>query len=401
MNRFTWPLNDSQFTLKDRAKIAAFFLSSRNRWTQGERVKEFERAMAKYMGVKYAVYVSSGSTANTLLAMHLRDSKPRAHEVVLPAVTWQTSCSPWIREGFTPHFIDVSLDDFSMDLEGLEWYLKNRKHYVACVFITSLLGFVPDIARLQYIQKEYGVRIMMDNCENTLGEYYDNKTGEYQNVSHFFTSTTSTYFGHQLQSIEGGFIFTNSEDEYKYFVMGRNHGMTRSLQDLAFPVETSNTHFNNPDVDSRFDFNFLGNNFRNTDVNAFIGLLDLKRARHYRNMRIELYHRFKDSLDANRFHIPPHAWYKFDVPFCLPIICKDHQSAIRKKVALDLCKQLGIETRPIISGNLLRQRAYKSFGKVTDYPDAEYLHNNGFYVGLYANVKPAQIEELTAELNQI
>ena len=104
---------------------------------------------------------------------------------------------------------------------------------------------------------------MMDNCENTFGSF------ENQNISSFFTSTTSTYFGHQIQSVEGGFIFTNSKEEYEYFLMLRNHGMTRSLSEPQ--------KYNNPDVDSRFDFYCLGNNFRNSDIHAFIGLLDLKR----------------------------------------------------------------------------------------------------------------------------
>lgn len=399
MSKFTWPLNDSQFTLRDRVKIAAFFLNPKNRWTQGERVKEFERAMANYVGAKYAIFVSSGSTANTLLAMYLRDKKPSNNVVVLPAVTWQTSCAPWIREGFEPRFIDVSLNDFSMDLDALEAYLKTNNR-VACVFLTSLLGFTPDIARLKSLEAQYNVRIMMDNCENTLGQYLVSET-DFGNISRFFTSTTSTYFGHQLQSIEGGFIFTNSEEEYKYFVMGRNHGMSRSLLDLTFKTENSNTEFFNPDVDNRFDFNFLGNNFRNTDLNAFVGLLDLKRAEYYRYQRIELWETFKHHIDSTRFLVPPSKSDRIDVPFCIPIICENHSSTIRKKVALDLCAQLGIETRPIISGNLLRQRAYKQYGKVTDFPNAEYLHNNGFYVGLYANVKHKQIQKLAEELNSL
>ena len=97
--------------------------------------------MAEYIGVKYAVFVSSGSTANTILAQYLKDSlkNSKRNIVVLPSTTWQTSCSPWIREGFVPHFIDVSLEDFSIDKEKLEQFLNNNSKNVACVFPTSLI----------------------------------------------------------------------------------------------------------------------------------------------------------------------------------------------------------------------------------------------------------------------
>lgn len=395
---FTWPLNDSQFTLANRLKLARFFLSDKNRWTQGERVKEFERAMAAYVGAKFAVFVSSGSTANTLLAMYTRDKLSQGRNtIVLPSVTWQTSCSPWIREGFEPHFIDVSLNDYAMNLDALEAYLRENHQKVACVFITSLLGFVPDIQRLLDIQQKFGVRVMMDNCENSLGQYNVHDLF-FENISSFFTSTTSTYFGHQLQSVEGGFIFTDSEEEYKYFVMGRNHGMTRSLQDLAFKTKGSNASYFNPDVDSRFDFNFLGNNFRNNDINAFIGLMDLERVQLYTERRVMFYNLFRSHLNSASYLLPFDRPHTMDVPFCLPVVCIDAKA---RRPALGLCTQLGIETRPIISGNLLRQTSYRRFGQPDKFPNAEFLHNHGFYVGLYASLKENQVIELAHKLNQI
>ena len=183
----TWKLNDSQFTLIDRAKLAWFVLSD-NQWTQSKHTAEFECKMAQFVGSKYAVFVANGSLANTLIAMYLRDkhvAMQTGNTVVFPSTTWMTSISPFIREGFDEKFIDVNLENFSMDLNKLEQYLKKSAKHVACVFVTSLLGFNIDINNLLWLRDKYQVTVMIDNCENTLG------ISDGKNVSSFVTSTTS------------------------------------------------------------------------------------------------------------------------------------------------------------------------------------------------------------------
>ena len=393
MNNFDWPLNQNNFTPADRVRISEFFLNENKRWTQDEEVKNFERKMGDKVESN-AIFVSSGSAANTLLAYYAKDkilSKNSARNiVVLPSVTWQTSCSPWIREGFEPKFIDVTLSDFSMDLTSLECFLEQEHQRVAVVFITSLLGFVPDIGRILYLKFLYPeVRFMLDNCENTFGSY-DNK-----NVSHYLTSTTSTYFGHQLQSIEGGFIFTRSKEEYDYFIMARNHGMTRGLRDPS--------KYENKSVSPLFDFALLGNNFRNSDVNAFIGQIDLERWEEYRNQRIDIYNYFRNSLKSD-YLFPLETSFKEHVAFALPIIAHrtlGSNSGLRIHKVAEFCKENKIETRPIVSGNLLRQTPYKKYGLFSDFANAEWLHKNGLYVGLYPNLDVNKVADLVEFLNKL
>ena len=386
-----WPLNINNFTLIDRLKIAKFILSTKNKWTQDIHVKNFEKLMAEYIGVKYAVFVSSGSTANTILAQYLKDSLKNSERniVVLPSTTWQTSCSPWIREGFVPHFIDVSLEDFSIDKEKLEQFLNNNSENVACVFPTSLIGFTPNMEFYQQVVNKYEVNVWFDNCENTLGQYKN------KNISNFFTSSTSTYFGHQLQSVEGGFLFTNSEREYEYFLMHRNHGMTRSLK--VYGID--NSKYQNKNIDELFDFYTLGNNFRNTDINAFIGQLDLKRVAIYSKKRSELYKIYKNNLNTEKYYLPAERDFCEDVPFCLPIICKKPNQLSK---IINICKNLQIEYRPIISGFLGRQTCYKEyFNSEKEYPNSINLHENGLYVGLYSKVQKESILELLNQINKI
>jgi len=316
----------------------------------------------------------------------LRDTgKKDKNEMIFPSTTWATSVSPFIREGFIPKFLDISLKDLSMDLDLLENYLSERSRKVKCVFITSLIGFTPDIKRIQDISQKYNVRIMFDNCENHLGKFQG------KNVNSFFTSTTSTYFGHLIQSVEGGFIFTNRDHEYDYFLMARNHGMTRSIR-------TPNK-YQNRDVDPLFDFYLKGNNFRNTNINAFICSLDFARESHYIKDKNIKYKMFKE-LTSEHLIFPEPSNDTVDVPFCLPIIMKPTK-AKKIKALKQHCSHHSIEFRPLISGNLLKQTAFTEYDDGENFKNSTYLHHNSFYIGLPNKLKKRQIKKFCKALNTL
>lgn len=378
MKKLNWKLSESNFTLIDKIKISKFILTD-NFWTLGKNVYSFEKLMCEYIGSKYSIFLSNGSTANTILAYYLKDNfyQNNKNIIIFPSTTWATSINPFLREGFIPKFIDISLSDLCMDLNKLEEYLIKNSDKVCCIFFTSLLGFVPDIERLLLIQKKYHIRIMMDNCENTFGSF-NNK-----NISSYFTSTTSTYFGHQIQSVEGGFIFTNDEYEYERFLMYRNHGMTRNIPNKE--------KYLNLDVDSKFDFYLLGNNFRNTNIHALIGILDFKRKYKYIESRIEIYNYFKKSLEDILIFPNDSTELRINVPFSIPLIFKTEND---KNIIKNICESLDIETRPIISGNLLRQTCYKQYDCYKNFTNSEFIHNNAFYIGLHSKVKKNHVDYL-------
>jgi len=398
---YRWPLAVAHHRWRDKMRLAAFVLGS-NHWTNGRQVARFEAEMASMIGCRYCIFTSSGSTANTLLAMFLKDTLPSwRRTVALPAVTWATSCSPWIREGFTPHFMDVNIHDLSMNLGLLDQWLKANHSTVACIFVTSLLGFSPDLDRLKQLADQYGVLVMLDNCEATLTEYRG------KNISSFFTSTLSTYFAHHLQTIEGGFVCTNDDALYLYCLKARDHGMTRALKKSR--VAVSDDHFNRS-VDWRFDFGVLGNNFRNTEIAALLGRMELKRVADYRDQRVRQYAAFQKIIDHSRFQFPTEWDYVLNVPFALPLICL--QPGVQRYKAI--CEQMGVETRPLVGGNLLRHRAFLQF--TPEYyvtPDiekykpaharltvADMLHQNAFYVGLGNCTSEPLLVELAQRLNQ-
>lgn len=383
MNKFVWPLNNASFTLLDRIKLCLFFLNKDNFWTQSKYVKKIEEEFAKFVGSKHAVFVSSGSTANTLLAMHLKDNyySKTKNTVIFPSTTWTTSISPFIREGFKPQFIDINIQDFCLDLNATEKFLEKNHKKVAAILCVSLIGQVPDIEKLKYLEEKYKVKILLDNCENTLG-LYKNK-----NISSYFTSTTSTYLGHQVQSVEGGFIFTNCEEEYEYFLMNRNHGMTRSL--TVYDIDSSK--YKNPEVNKLFDFYSLGNNFRNTDINAFIGLLDFARIESYCKKRNDIFKKIENIFKNQDLILPLILKDRTPVPFCFPFLSKDLNLIKR---LMNFCKENHIETRPIISGNLLKQTCYKNYEDYRNFKNSEFFHTHGFYIGIYPKLSDKQINIL-------
>jgi len=394
---FNWFLNDSNFTWGDRIKICKFFLNPKNRWTQDKYVLDYEEKWKEYTGAKYALMVSSGSTANTLIAQYAKHFKPNKNEVIFPSVTWQTSVSPWINVGFNPKFIDINLKDFSIDIDALDSYLKDNHKKVNTVFVTSLIGITPDIPRLKTLCNAYGVDLKLDNCENSFGAYLDKEDREWKHICSELTCSTSTYFGHQTTTgSEGGMVFASNEEEFVYYILTRSHGLTRELGRYNLSKDYRKI-LSNRLVDPLFDFNLLGSNYRSTNIAAFMGLLDFERIHDYIIRRLELYTLYSSHLDTKKYLLPTFDRNRSDVGFCLPIISKKRKLKSIKKYL----EEEKIEYRPIISGNLLRHTCYKKYDNYKKFKNAEYLHKNGVYVGLHSQVQEDKVLKLVDFLNDL
>jgi len=394
MSNASWSLNESNFTYLDRLKICLFFLDSRNRWTQANHVFEYENLWKGYTGSKYVLAVSSGSTANTLIAQYATKDLPKKNIVIFPSVTWQTSISPWVNLGFSPKFIDVNLTDLSIDINKLEDYLKTEYEKVNTVFVTSLIGITPDVDRLKSLCKKYKVELKLDNCENIFG-YYGGK-----HICSELSCSTSLYFGHQCTTgSEGGLIFTNDKDEFISHILNRAHGLTRELKNYDGTLDAYK-RLSNKEVDPLFDFNTLGSNYRMSNIQAYMGKLDFKRAEDYSLVRQGLYNRFALTLDTNKYILPENYNNRKNVMFSLPIITRAKSKTKFNRVKT-LIKALGIEYRPVISGNLLRQTCYRKFDNYRKFRNAEHIHNYGIYVGLHPKLKDSQVADLAGQLNEI
>lgn len=400
----SWPLAVATFTLRDKLRIAGRIITS-DQYTMGPHVAEFERRMTEFSGM-HALGVASGSAANHLVFQLWREKNPHENAVVIcPAVTWISAVSPAVMAGFDVKFCDVNKTDLSFDYLALEAMLKklrrnSRKRII--IWPTALLGYMPHMARLHTLAHRWHAELFMDCCENTMSKMAEHRWAVWDLdakpdavdeiisvipsiLSSCDITTTSCYFAHQIQAIEFGFVFLRDAHDYQLARMIRNHGMSRSLTDEEMVREYIAGSW---EVDPQFLHPVLGTNYRPSDLNAMFGLCDFERREAAEAHRQKLYSRFRDRMDKSGYFNPPRQ--PAQSLFCLPIFLPTSNVKNLKKAL----NAHGVETRPIVGGNLLRQPCFREYGRAMDFPNAEFIHRSGFYVGLHKGVTLRMIDWL-------
>lgn len=361
-----WPLQENIIS-NEELDLLVNFIRETKRFTQFTKVREFEQAYSEWMGCKYSVFVNSGSSANLLMIYAAAERYGWQHgdEVIVPALTWPTTVTPVMQAGFTPVFVDANLDDFAFDYDQLAAKITPRTR---AIFLVHILGFPADIDRIKKIIGDRDIVILEDTCETQGGTIGGTKVGNFGLGSSF-----SFYWGHHMTTVEGGMICTNDEEFYKLNVLKRSHGLARELPE-RYQADIRAAH---PDIDFQFLFLTDGFNFRNTEFNAVLGLSQLPkldkfieiRNRNYRRF-LSICRRFEDKLVI------------LDRPgmssFVLPFVLKD---VALKAPFRELIRENGIESRPLISGNLLQQPFLKKYYKAGEFEVADMLHRNAFYIG--------------------
>jgi CDP-6-deoxy-D-xylo-4-hexulose-3-dehydrase len=377
-------------TLADRLKMAKFVLFT-SRLTNGPKVREFEKEWSNWLGCDYSLYVSSGSTANSLLISSVKElyNLQDGDKVIVPACTWVTNVAPVIQAGLTPIFCDVNLRNFSFDEDDLQ-YIAKKHPDVKAIFITHLLGISANVEK--YKQLFPNALILEDICES---HGVENNEGVRRGKDSL-GSTFSFYFGHHMTTIEGGMVCTNNKDLYELMRMKRSHGMARESSPERFQQYIKE----NPDISKQFLFMTDGYNFRNHEVCAVLGLSQLKRLDGMIEIRRRNYKDFCLSIARNshKFYTPEYK--QGNSSFCFPIICKDSNNMNKLKEIFDSRE---IEHRPIVSGNLLRHPAFKKYEVCTQKEslNVETLHTSGVYVGNNHFVTSQQMKVLSDILDNI
>ena len=356
-----WPLMQTAITDADK-KAMIDFIQSSDRYTCGNMVKQFEDAWSEWLGCKYSLYVTSGSTANLLLMAAVKElyDITNGSKVLVPACTWVTNVAPVFQVGLEPVFCDVDLERYSFDINSLP------NEDIKIVFVTHLLGLN---APLEKLKERYPNAIFLEDiCESHGVKGPDGK----KRGSSGTGSTFSFYYGHHMTTIEGGIISTDNELLYELMKIKRSHGMARLLSPKYYE-EAINKH---PKIDPSFLFLTDGYNFRNTELNAVLGIEQLKRLDENIETRRDNFRCFMEHLDPELFYIP------FDDPgnssFAFPFICKKPEDTPKLKA---IFAELGVEYRPIVSGNLLLHPFLEKWKDSVDVPNANLLNDNGVYIG--------------------
>ena len=240
------------------------WLRTNPRLTMGKVTKQFERKWADFIGTNYSVYLNSGSSANLLMVYSLLNAgKLKNNKFLVPSCGWATTLSPFIQFGIEPIMVDAEDGNYNIDLNIVEDYLK-RGDIDGFIFV-HVLGVPHRRKELLYLKEKYGCYILEDSCAS-VGAKYDDESyvGTLGDMSSF-----SFYFGHQLSTIEGGFINTDDKFLYEELLKLRSHGWVKDIV---------NDEYRN-DENFPFIFNEPGFNVRSTDLQAYIGLRQLEKAR--------------------------------------------------------------------------------------------------------------------------
>jgi len=342
------------------------WLKTYPRLTKGPLTLQLEEKFSKWLGKKYSVFCNSGSSANLLMLSAFKEHHHRKNnvQVVVPSVAWATDLAPVMQLGMIPLLCDCNMDDLSVDLEHLEeiFWRKNPD----ALMMVSVLGLVPNMDKIVELCDRHDVMLLEDTCESMGCEYKGRKLGTFGRMSSF-----STFFGHHISTIEGGFISTDDEELYELLVSLRSHGWDRDLKKET-QIELQK-EWNISEFDSMYTFYYSGYNLRSTDLNAFIGLGQVDKLDDWGKKREQNFNLYQKLIKNDYWKVKPQS-NSFVSNFAYPVIHPNRDEIVKELQKND------VEVRPMICGSMGTQPFYvKEWGK-KELPNVTIVDLCGFYV---------------------
>lgn len=376
MDHWKIPLNAPTF---DELEInAAKAVLDSGFLTMGARCLDFESAFEKQLATNNAIFVNSGSSANLLafflLANHalpLLNGKRRmmpGDEVIVPSLTWSTTVWPIVQAGGIPVLVDSDPMTLQMRPERVRKAISDRTVAICPVHV---LGNAVDMTAIQEIAREHRLWVIEDTCESLGTRFQGQPAGTIGDIG-----TYSFFFSHHITTIEGGMMVTPHDEIAEVARSLRAHGWTRHLKNRA-QVEARYSN-----LDPRYLFVNTGFNLRPTEINAAIGLHQLKKLDRFNAKRVAIANRWISNLSdliqkgcLFPMRVTPGTdctWFGF------PVLLR---SAKERHAFQNYLEEKGIETRPIISGNLARQPVFQHIQhRVSgDLSGADQVMENGIY----------------------
>ena len=373
MNKRAVKLADNTISAEEIRALAGW-LQEDHQLTKGPLTRQFEAEFAAYSGTKYSIMVNSGSSANLLMAYSLLEAGYlKNKKVIVPAVSWITTLSPFIQLGFDCFLCDSDADDLGVDLNHLEALLK--KEQPALLILVHILGHPNKMEAIQRLCEQYGCRVIEDACEALGSEYAGQKTGALSLAGSF-----SFYYGHHISTIEGGAITTSDDKLYSVMLSIRSHGWSRDVPE-ADRIAWRKEH----DIDEFrefYSFYYPGYNLRSSDLNAFLGRGQLQRLPDIAKTRERNFELYRKAL--------PDFWSQrsersFVSSFAYGTFVKNRLAVFHH------LKANGIECRPLVCGSMGRQPFWiKRYG-VMHLTVADRVHDFGLYLPNHANITPDDI----------
>jgi CDP-6-deoxy-D-xylo-4-hexulose-3-dehydrase len=386
------PLITPSYDSEEVIEALDSFLTTRV--TMGEKVKKFEKLFANYLGVKHAIMVNSGSSAN-LLAMsvlanpNIKNPIKPGDEVITPAVTWSTTVFPIINCGAVPVLVDINLDDFTISLKGIKRAITPKTKAIMPV---HLLGNPCQMDGLMNIAKEHNLYVIEDSCEAHGAEFKGKKVGSFGNLSTF-----SFFFSHHISTIEGGMLVTDN-DEFAELARGlRVFGWIRDLKDKNKIAKQYS------EIDPRFLFINIGYNFRPMEIQGGFGIHQITKLEEFIEARRINAEFWQDKLKKYSAYITVHQ-QKPDtrhVWFACAIIVNPNAGFTRQEL-ISFLEKKGVETRPIMAGNIAEQPAMKQayYRQVGMLPNSRFVNDNAFFFGNHQGIGKNEREAIVSYFDE-
>ncbi|OOG67790.1 pyridoxamine 5-phosphate oxidase [Sinorhizobium sp. A49] len=342
-------------------------------FTMGEKVSQFERAFADYVGSKYCVMVNSGSSANLLMiaALRYRSTSPLlpGAEVIVPAVSWSTTYYPLQQYGLKVRFVDIDAQTLNYDLEQLSQAITPDTKAIMAV---NLLGNPNDFAHIKAIIGDRDITLIEDNCESMGALYEGKQAGTFGLMGSF-----SSFFSHHISTMEGGLVVTDDEELFHVMLSLRAHGWTRNLP----KVNRVTTDKSDDPFTESFRFVLPGYNLRPLEMSGALGLAQLRKLRSIIQERRENAEKFLELMRRYPFlrvqrEIGESSWFGFS-------LIVEPDSGVTRQSMLQLLTEAQVDVRPIVAGNFAKNEVLKWFDYSIsgDLRNADTVDKSGFFIG--------------------
>ena len=390
-NKFDWGLINDNITESDKQCLIDFISQPDVRFTNGKKVKEFEKVWSDWMGVEHTTFVNSGASANYIMMSIVKEMKGLG-EVIVPPIGRVSDIAPVVNLGFKPVFVDVDMDTLSMSFDNICNAVTNK---TKAIVLVHALGFNAISDKLIEFAKKRGILLIEDCCESHGATYNEKKIGTFGDMSNF-----SFYFGHHITTIEGGVVCTNNPEIYEYTKLFRSHGMTRETSQAT--QEKYQKKY--PDLNPLFTFAVPGYNMRGTELNAVLGLKQISRLDSNIDIRVKNLKCWLDNLDSVKYYT------EFNTvgnsSFALPLIIRKDDKQLLKRVC-DVLEKNKVEYRlgTAGGGNQARQpylvEGRYDYAIIGDLTNADHVHEYGLYIGNHTDLSEQQIINLCNRINNV
>jgi perosamine synthetase len=375
-----------EFRIKRAERNAIIKVLDSGRISEGETVRKFEQEWAKYIGTKFSVALNSGTSAliaGLTALKHIRKDPIRENtKIITTPISYIATSNAIVLSGFEPIYVDVDKDAFCITPDNIRAHLEkvdNPEEY-SLILPVHLMGFPCDMDEINKIAKEYGLCVFEDSAQAHGTLYKEKKVGSLSLLSDF-----SFYIAHNIQVGEMGIVTTNDYEIIRLIKKIKTNGRMCDC-----PICTRNTtgcpimRTNQNDFDPRFTHDIIGYNFKTMELQAALGLTQLKRIDWIIERRRENVKYLNEGLEkfSSVIQLPK---YDENVSYmAYPIVIKNPKETARKKIRMELEKR-GVETRPLFGCIPTQQPAYsylkhKYKGLL---PVAEFVGSNGFYIGCH------------------